>query len=343
MRKPPLHEILASSAVISVSLLILGVSSGSVSVTTTIASAQTITQSPATSAAGQPLSRACHSAAYADHLGGTVVCGGATQCGVNVLADDTLWLWNGDSWRALGAGGPSPREDAQMVYVSARRSLILYGGRREGTVYTDTWEWSDGRWRQLATRSNPGPLQHAAAAYDAKRQRLVVFGGAIGRDFQSSTWELVDGDWIRVSVDASPPARVGHSMIADPVTGVISMYGGFASSGEFRDLWRFTGSRWIDERITGPTTSEGPALVFIDGALTVLGPGVGGTTIRAWSRVGSEWRELAANGAPPVAVGAITTYDTARKRIVVTGGVADQTGSRWIRVAEHTGAGWVIR
>lgn len=294
--------------------------------------------------AQQPAGRACLAAAYADHLRGTVVFGGARACGVDVLADDTLWLWNSQGWTSLGAGGPSPREDALMVYVPSRQSLLLYGGRRSGRVFTDTWEWVNGRWREIATTTNPGELQHASAAYDEKRERMVIFGGAIGRGFQAATWELaMDGNWKRATPGSSPPARIGHSMAFDVASASLLLYGGFAASGPFTDLWRWNGTEWIDEKISGPTTTEGAAMAATPDGLMVTGPGTTrGPSTRAWRRVSGAWLELPASNAPALAVGAATLYDKVRKRLVVIGGAAldDRAGTR---VAEHTGTRWEIR
>ena len=49
-------------------------------------------------ALAQPMGRACHSTAATSE--GIAIWGGAAACGVGVVPDASLWLWNGTQWLA---------------------------------------------------------------------------------------------------------------------------------------------------------------------------------------------------------------------------------------------------
>jgi hypothetical protein len=86
--------------------------------------------------------------ASAGPSGGVFLFGGQRDTVPHLV--DTLWLWNGSTWRAVADEGPHHRGMAAMAFDTRRGVLVLYGGtqgsvgRSSGTQYGDTWEW-DGR------------------------------------------------------------------------------------------------------------------------------------------------------------------------------------------------------
>lgn len=291
-----------------------------------------------------PGTRACHAATNAAALGGLVVFGGALQCGRNVLPDDTLWLWNGSAWAALAQGGPSAREDAQMTFDSKRNTLVLYGGRRDGAIYTDTWEWSRASgWRNIAATTNPGALEHAAITFDSLRGRAVLFGGALGRTFQAATWEWDGRSWSKREATVAPDARIAHSMTWSSSLRSVVLYGGFSQARQYSDLWRWNGAQWTRVDSGGPTYSEGPSLAAGRQGLLVAGPGLRDTgAIRMWNYADARWTPVvtAADGgtAPSTVIGAQLTYDTRRDVYVWSGGALPAAPS--IRLVEFDGRRW---
>lgn len=287
-----------------------------------------------------PRARACHAAAYAPALGGTAVFGGARVCGRDVLTDDTLWLWNGLQWSVLATGGPSAREDALLVFDSKRNVLVLYGGRRDGGIFMDTWEWSRATsWRKIESTMNPGMIEHASMAFDSTLGRVVLFGGAEGREFRDATWEWNGTVWNRVRPSPYPAARIGHSMIWDPASQSVMLYGGFSAAKQLRDLWRWKGQRWTRVDSAGPTYTEGSSLAPGKSALTVIGPGLlEAKTASVWTFEMGKWKIVQAAQRPDVLVGAAVTYDAKRGRYVLTGG--GETAEPGIRVVEFDGVAW---
>ena len=295
-------------------------------------------------AQADPGTRACHAATNAAALGGLVLFGGALQCGRNVLPDDTLWLWNGSTWAALAHGGPSAREDAQMTFDSRRHTLVLYGGRRDGAIYADTWEWNRASgWRDVTPATSPGALEHAAITFDSLRGRVVLFGGALGRTFQSATWEWDGRAWTKREVAVSPDARIAHSMTWSASWRAVVLYGGFSQARQYHDLWRWNGSQWTQIDTAGPTYSEGPSLVAGTQGLLVAGPGLTDAgAIRMWRYVDARWTPVAAAAdggpAPSTLVGAVLTFDSRRDVYVWSGGALPS--SQPMRLVEFSGTRW---
>ena len=54
--------------------------------------------------------------------------------------------WSGGAWRQVPAAGPSRRRGTAMVYDSARRRTVLYGGELNDQLLSDMWEWDGARW-----------------------------------------------------------------------------------------------------------------------------------------------------------------------------------------------------
>lgn len=302
---------------------------------------------PLTSASAQSAigARSCHAMAYVPTLGGVVAFGGARACGVDVLTDATVWLWNGTLWKAVGAPFPGQREDVLVAFDSRRQALVLYGGRRAGTVHRDTWEYAARGWQRRAapTDSGPGPLEHAAMAFDPRRGRSVVFGGGArdGRMFDA-TFEWDGTGWRRVAA-AGPPARVGHSLAWSDADSAVLLYGGFSSAGSFRDLWTWDGTRWARIDSAGPATTEGPALVAADGTVWLVGAPVGvgdGATLGVWARRDARWVRLDRGSGPAVRVGQGVAYDPSRRRLVLFGGFFPATNRASAEVWEFAGSVW---
>jgi hypothetical protein len=233
-----------------------------------------------------------------------------------------------------------PREDALLVEAPVSNDtarLMLLGGRRQGTVFGDVWQRSNGAWSQVVAEGGPGPLEHAAAAYDPVRARIVVFGGASGRTLSDRTWEFDGTRWH--AIDAPGPApRVGHGMVWSRQDGGILMYGGFGED-RFRDLWKWDGVRWQRLAGDGPTFTEGHVVAAADTGIFVVGPGLGDEPgVRVWQWRDGRFMQVGPSG-PPLRVGATAVYDRSRRVLVLWGG-SDADGRPDPTVHEFDGAAW---
>ena len=78
---------------------------------------------------------------------------------------------------------------------------------------------------------------HFAIAADPIRGRIVVHGGNIGNQWLQDSWQWDGSAWTTVETN-SLPARSSHSMIFDPVSERVLLFGGISSGSVVRgDTW----------------------------------------------------------------------------------------------------------
>ncbi len=90
--------------------------------------------------AGAP-ARYGHAMAYDPHRQVSLMFGGQDgfNFGTGLLGD--TWEWNGQTWTQLQIPGPPARSFVKMVYHSARRRVVLFGGYTSAGFANDTWEF----------------------------------------------------------------------------------------------------------------------------------------------------------------------------------------------------------
>lgn len=288
----------------------------------------------------RPVARSCFSAV--DAVGeGVLIWGGARFCGTSVVADTSLWLWNGRVWRAREGPPVQPREDALLVPSPTKGSVTLFGGRREGKAFDDLWVYKRNEWHHLRPSGGPGPIQHGAAALDPRRARIVYFGGAVGSALSPKTYEWDGERWHEFSVPGPTP-RVGHGMAWWEQDGSVLLYGGFSDRERYRDLWSWNGSSWKLLTEHGPTYTEGPVVAEADRGIYIVGPGLDDSlqpNVRTWRWDGKEFVSAGSAKRPPFRIGAGAVYDRARRVLVLSGG-STESGEADPLLWEFDGLEW---
>ena len=148
--------------------------------------------SPTTS----PAARSAASMAYDPATGQLVLFGGAdrlTTRPTTPSALSTTWDWNGTTWTRLSpAASPPGLADASMVYDSATRQLIVFGGQvGTGGIVSTTWTWNGTTWTELSPPTSPAARLAASMADDPAAGQLVLFGGlTVPSSVLSTTWVL---------------------------------------------------------------------------------------------------------------------------------------------------------
>lgn len=149
---------------------------------------------------------------------GVLLFGGAT---ISSWLNDT-WIWDGSNWTPqLTETRPGVRASHSMVYDSAHKQVVLFGGTTHGpNIYNDTWIWDGVNWIPVSPETFPGARVGAGMAYDAARAQVVLFGGS-GILPPGTTAGLFNDTWIWSTGPATPPA----------IGGVItnSSFGGFST------------------------------------------------------------------------------------------------------------------
>jgi len=197
-------------------------------------------------------------------------------------------------WSMIEAAGAAPDQFflSSVVYDPVRDRLIVVGTDRSDGVEVLALTLSGmPTWQRIDTRGAvmPGRGGHSMV-YDPAHDRVIVFGGH-GSSYLSDVWgfSLATNKWaLLVPGGYGPGGREGHGAIYDPVGLRMIVFGG-----HYEDTSRhFTNDLW---------------------ELT-LGDVV-------------EWHELAPTGPIPGARSAFgAVYDPVRHRMLVHGGINDQSG-----------------
>lgn len=274
-----------------------------------------------------PSKRTLAGMAYLAATGRTLLFGGVADA--DRLLNDT-WEWDGEGWVQLADTGPSPRRLHLIAFDSARNVAVLFGGYQEDApvVLTDTWEWDGDVWTQI---ENSGPKLgpgDSGMAYDSARKVTVLSGG-------SSTWSWDGNAWTQ-DADTGPSARQGSPLAYDPERQRTVLFSGY-TYGEVPapDTWEWDGVRWEQIEDIGPAPRYWHSLAWSDGSVLLFGgaiaggPDLGKRLGDTWAWDGVHWRQRQDIGPAPRA-GHAMAGDSARKRVVLFGGYADDyRGDTW--------------
>ncbi|HKQ59817.1 MAG TPA: kelch repeat-containing protein [Candidatus Polarisedimenticolaceae bacterium] len=179
--------------------------------------------------------------------------------------DGQTLAWDGKTWRVLAEGGPTRRDHHAMVYDSARKKLVLYGGgdadpTGRADYFGDTWEWDGKVWTQVAT-AGPGPRVHHAMAYDALRGRTVMTGGYGPKGPDGKTWEW-DGKAWEDKGSSDVAFRTSPRLAFDGSRKKVVLFGGENRSGMPADTYEWDGTRWTRIAEQGPPGRTVHALAY---------------------------------------------------------------------------------
>ena len=300
---------------------------------------------------GAPLPRLVGSAGAFDEAARTVVTFGGGWFDLSLypfevhdFTFDDLQAWSVDrgSWSRLEVEGPGPsaRRDAASAFDPARRRMWLLGGDPgEGPTLDDAWalELEGGvHWREIpASGPHPTGRDRASAIFDSRDDRVILYGGTRGEG-EDEVWQLKDDTWSLLRVEGKIPARTGAMAVYDAKRHRMIVLGG-AWYDKF-DAWALSlGETPAWSRIDAPGASPPPGAggraVYDAGADRVLV--FGGTNSGDFYATDSHvyelsladppaWRRLEPEGLPALPrADHLAFFDTARNRLLVTGGTWD--------------------
>jgi hypothetical protein len=188
-------------------------------------------------------------------------------------------LWPQGGWQLIkSAHTPGHRANTAIVYDSARKRAVLFGGLSDWIgsrfLYTDdTWEWDGKDWQKMNPEHAPPPRAGPVMAYDEKLGVIVLFGGEdiSGVYMLNDTWIWDGKDWTQAFSTDAPSPRRGAQMFFDHQTGKIVLAGGFSLTYDdkqlvqYADTWEWDGKNWQyvtsnDQNfiITGPAVAYEP-------------------------------------------------------------------------------------
>lgn len=250
------------------------------------------------------------------------------------------------TWHEKSGPAPSARDEAPMIYDSARGRTLMFG-RGEGATL-EVWSWNGSEWSDItAAAGGPEWRSGHAIAYDSRRDRVVLFGGYSIAFQLSDTWEWDGSGWIEKTPSSVPAARGGHTMAYDSARGRVVLFGGqdFLYT-PYADTWEWDGEDWtqVTTPVSPPPRANHSMVYDVARGHSVI---FGGTDVIAednlhdtWTWDGVQWTDVSAANAPSANDGHQMIYDSVRERVVLFGGTDYDTytdrGETW----EWDGAGW---
>jgi beta propeller repeat protein len=103
------------------------------------------------------------------------------------------WIYDSseDEWEIkYPATKPGKRTRHSMASIYGDDKVVLFGGKKDGTVYSDTWVYdlSENTWTKIEMAYEPDKsYQHAMATID-QSNHVLLFGGAYGSIRYNDTW-----------------------------------------------------------------------------------------------------------------------------------------------------------
>jgi N-acetylneuraminic acid mutarotase len=195
-----------------------------------------------------PLRRGHQATAYDPATHRMIIFGGN---GRSSHFNDT-WAYDpaANTWTELKPTGtvPPPRGQQWMVYDTSNDQVIMFGGVGDGEL-DDTWAYDPAAntWTQLKPKGTlPHPRFSAPMVYCTSSGQVIMFGGGYTNNgafgFLNDTWAF-DPDshvWTLLAPQGTLPSARASSMVYDPATGQVIMFGGGGSSDILDDTWDYT-------------------------------------------------------------------------------------------------------
>ncbi len=267
-------------------------------------------------------------------------------------------LWGVQDLRRAGHGRatgwrPEPYLWAEVILLLMAAFLATTTSASAAQTYL---------WTQQAPATSPGSLGMASMTYDSSTGDVVLFGGDVGSTPVNETWVWNGSVWSQVvgvagcttACAGSPPPRSMASMVYDPSTGDVVLFGGFNGSTELNDTWLYNGTSWTEQTFsTSPAVREVATMAYDAGLSSIVlfgGNSAGLYFNDTWIYNGTTWTQAISPGcttacpsSPPGRQNATMSYDGATGQLVVFGGsdgsflndtwVYSNSASTWSQVA----------
>ena len=175
------------------------------------------------------------------------------------------WEWDGQDWKEFTSA--NPREGAVMVYDSARKRVVMFGGSDSNmNIHGTTWEWDGASWT-LVSESGPAPRFPGGMVYDPVRQESLMYSG----HFADPSGDAIDYDdlwawdgtsWREIlTTGPTPDHRTHAGFVFDPVSENVLLIG--SGSETFRsDIWSWDGMEWEEIPTTNTPARSGQNVAY---------------------------------------------------------------------------------
>ncbi|QDU92950.1 Kelch repeat-containing protein [Lignipirellula cremea] len=178
-------------------------------------------------------------------------------------------------WDFDGVMRPSPALTFNMAcWDSERQRILYYADRCTFALDPKTNSWTD-----LQAENHPttcGNLAWASMAYDPQGDRVLLFGGGLATNPSGSapTWsyDCRQNRWSRLDLPLQPPPRCNGSLVYEPGSHTLVLFGGYDQAAALNDTWVFDlkTNRWEERRpAVCPPPMEAPAAAAVAGGVLV--------------------------------------------------------------------------
>ncbi len=235
---------------------------------------------------------------------------------------------------------PTPRASAQLFYLKATQSLILFDGYEKGTMpasgKAETWAWKNNSWSKLD--ENDQPMRSlSAAAYITGKDELFVFGGVGSRGYDDSLQQayLYNGKAWKSMDKNSIGTRDHHEMVYDENNKTIVVYGGQTGNRQFdTQTWIYKDEKWTALNIPAPGPRVHHAMAYDAVRKKIVlygGSGQSNSYDDTWEFDGTQWTKMETPTNPGLRGHHSMVYDPSRKKVLLYGGEIDMNikGDTW--------------
>jgi len=298
----------------------------------------------------KPSARTGHGMVYDSAKGKIFLFGGITSVGP--YYNDETWEWDGTDWiKSNPTIKPLARGDQDMVYDSAKRKFVLFGGRTGAGYSNETWEGNDVNWIQVTSTllAIPDARFGSALAYDNTKGKVILFGGVYNQElFYNDTWEWDGIRWSKLNPVNKPSGRSGHKMAYDSIRKKIVLFGGQYYDTTYKNLddtWEWDGVNWTQiNPLHKPSARSGHEMVYDSISKKVLlfgGAWNASYSNETWEWDGADWTLLNPVDKPVARYDFSMVYDNVHGKVILFGGGIGVSPYNANDTWEWSGANWI--
>ena len=237
------------------------------------------------------------------------------------MSGPDAWYWDGAAWHHTNAQMPAAPQTRPVYDSALKKSVVLTDG--ETGLPINAWAWSGTAWSTL-NASLPGETGASMLGYHAGAQQLIAVAKA--------TWLFNGSNWVSAGGLDSPQTRRGTSLVYEPLTRQLVLFGGTTGGNYVGDTWTWDGKAWtLKHPATNPPAGWASLAYDPDSRQLLLldqqtsDPTTFPTTLSMWSWDGADWHQLHPIALPPFGLFPSMTYDLANHQLIYVLG-AYQTG-----------------
>ncbi len=186
--------------------------------------------------------------------------------------------------------------------------------------------------------NKPSPRTGSNMVYDPNNQEIILFGGLedpMHHDWESllrnDTWiyNIKTNSWKLLLLDVQPDERYSHSMVYNPMSNSVLLFGGVTAYGRVNDLWEFSleSKTWtnLEESSTPPVRSSSPLVYDANNNRIILFGGYGAFDILlsdTWTYhlENKTWTQIISLTKPAKRYGHSMVYDSDNEYMILFGG-----------------------